>query len=61
MNNIIFNILAVLFLVSWHAIGEKSNTGTFVDSIPNLLAVAYFLLSRRVRNTFVVGPCPSPH
>jgi len=26
-----------------------------VDSIPNLVIVGYFLLSRRVRKTFVIG------
>jgi len=55
IHNIIFNILSVVFLVTWHAIGEKSTTGTIVDSIPNLVIVAYFLLSRRVRKTFVIG------
>lgn len=55
INNIAFNILSVVFLVSWHAIGEKSTTGTIVDSVPNLVIVAYFLLSGRVRRTFVVG------
>jgi hypothetical protein len=54
VHNIIFNLLSVVFLVTWHAIGEKSTTGTIVDSIPNLVIVAYFLLSRRVRNTFVI-------
>jgi hypothetical protein len=55
MNNVAFNILAVVFLISWHVIGEKSNIGTIVDSIPNLVGAGYFLLSRRVRNTFVTG------
>jgi len=54
IHNIIFNILSVVFLVSWHAIGEKSTTGMIVDSIPNLVVVVYFLLSRRVRKTFVI-------
>jgi cell division protein FtsW (lipid II flippase) len=61
INNIVFNILSVAFLVSWYVIGEKSNTGTIVDSVPNLVGAAYFLLSRRVRNTFVIGLRPSPH
>jgi hypothetical protein len=56
VNNIVFNILSVVFLVSWHILGEKSNAGTFVDSVPGLAGAAYFLLSRRVRNTFVIGP-----
>jgi len=54
INNIVFNILSVVFLVTWHAIGEKSTTGTIVDSIPNLVIVVYFLLARRVRTTFVI-------
>ena len=54
IHNILFNILSVVFLVTWHAIGEKSTAGTIVDSIPNLVIVGYFLLSRRVRKTFVV-------
>jgi hypothetical protein len=54
IHNVIFNILSVVFLVTWHAIGEKSTTGMMVDSIPNLVIVVYFLLSRRVRKTFVI-------
>ena len=54
MHNIAFNILSVVFLVTWHAIGEKSTTGTIVDSIPSLVIAVYFLLSRRVRKTFVI-------
>lgn len=60
INNVAFNILAVLFLVSWHLFGEKSNIGTVVDALPNLSFAAYFLLSRRVRNTFIIGPRPRP-
>ena len=59
-SNIAFNILSVVFLVSWHVIGEKSNIGTVVDSVPNLIGVAYFLLSKRVRKTFVIGTRPNP-
>jgi Protein of unknown function (DUF2569) len=54
-NNIAFNLLSVLFLVTWHLIGEKSTIGTIADSAPNLVIAAYFLLSRKVRTTFVVG------
>jgi hypothetical protein len=54
IHNIIFNILSVVFLVTWHAIGEKSTTGMIVDSIPNLVIIVYFLLSRRVRKTFAI-------
>jgi hypothetical protein len=60
INNIVFNILSVAFLVSWHIIGAKSNIGTIVDSVPNLVGVAYFLLSKRVRNTFVIGRAAKP-
>lgn len=55
VNNVIFNILAVVFLVSWHLIGEKSDIGTVIDSLPNLAGVIYILLSRRVRSTFIVS------
>jgi hypothetical protein len=53
INNIIFNVLSVVFLLSWHLIGEKSVIGTFVDALPGLIGVGYFLASKRVRNTFV--------
>jgi len=59
VHNIVFNILAVVFLISWHVFGEKSNIGTIIDSVPNLVAAAYFLLSRRVRKTFVVNHEPA--
>lgn len=55
ISNIVFNILSVAFLVAWHILGEKSNVGTFVDAVPGLAGAAYFALSRRVRNTFIVG------
>lgn len=54
INNVIFNISSIVFLVAWHLIGEKSNVGTLVDSAPNLIGVAYILLSRRVRSTFII-------
>lgn len=54
VNNVILNILAIVFLVTWHLIGEKSNIGTVIDSLPNLAAASYILLSRRVRSTFIV-------
>jgi hypothetical protein len=54
VHNIIFNLLSVSFLVAWHLIGEKSTTGTIVDSLPSLVVVVYFLLSARVRKTFVL-------
>jgi hypothetical protein len=57
LNNILFNISSVVFLVAWHLIGAKSSVGTLVDSAPNLVGAAYILLSNRVRSTFIVG-CP---
>jgi hypothetical protein len=54
MHNVVLNLLSAAFLLSWHLIGEKSTTGTIADSAPNLVIAAYFLLSRRVRRTFVV-------
>lgn len=56
IHNIVFNLLSVAFLVIWHVFGEKSNFGTVVDAIPGLVGAAYFMLSRRVRNTFIIGP-----
>jgi hypothetical protein len=56
VNNIIFNILSVAFLVTWHFFGEKSSIGTVIDSVPNLVGAAYILLSRRVRSTFIIRP-----
>jgi hypothetical protein len=54
VNNIVFNILAVVFLVTWHLFGEKSNIGTVIDSVPNLAGALYFLLSRRPRSIFLI-------
>jgi hypothetical protein len=54
INNIIFNISSMVFLVAWHLIGAKSNVGTLVDSLPNLAGVAYILVSKRVRSTFII-------
>jgi hypothetical protein len=54
-HNITFNVLSVLLLVVWHFAGEKSNVGTFVDALPNLASLWYFLVSKRVRNTFIIG------
>jgi hypothetical protein len=51
-NNILFNVLTVTFLLSWFSLGAKSPIGTLVDSLPALVAVAYFSRSRRVRNTY---------
>ena len=67
-NNIVFNLLSVLFVVLWHFVGEKSLVGTVVDSLPGLVGLGYVLTSKRVRGTFVSsrsrgraagGPCPS--
>jgi hypothetical protein len=67
-NNIVFNLLSVLFVVLWHLVGEKSLVGTVVDSLPGLVGLGYVLISKRVRGTFVCsrrrgrtagGPCPS--
>jgi len=67
-NNIVFNLLSVLFVVLWHFVGEKSLVGTVVDSLPGLAGLGYVLTSKRVRGTFVSsrsrgraagGPCPS--
>jgi hypothetical protein len=51
-NNILFNALSIVFLVSWFILGAKSPIGTVIDSLPGLVAIAYFSRSRRARNTF---------
>ncbi|HEY8310857.1 MAG TPA: DUF2569 family protein [Gemmatimonadaceae bacterium] len=51
-NNILFNALSIVFLISWFFLSAKSPFGTVVDSLPGLVAIAYFARSRRVRNTF---------
>ena len=52
VHNIIFNALSVLLLVGWHFAGQKSNVGTFVDALPSLVSLWYFLVSKRVRTAF---------
>jgi hypothetical protein len=52
VNNVLFNLLSIAFLLAWHLVGEKSNVGTLIDTAPNLLGAGYILLSRRVRSTF---------
>lgn len=54
VHSVVLNALAVLVLVSWHVLGEKSPVGTVVDSLPNVVGVVYVLRSRRVRRTFHV-------
>jgi hypothetical protein len=51
-HNVMFNVLGAVFLLAWHVLGEKSNVGTVVDTLPYLIGLAYILRSRRVRNTF---------
>lgn len=51
-HNVMFNVLGAVFLLAWHVLGEKSNVGTVVDTLPYLIGPAYILRSRRVRNTF---------
>ncbi len=52
IHNIIFNAVSVLLLVGWHFAGQKSNVGTFVDALPSLVSLWYFLVSKRARTTF---------
>lgn len=51
LHNNIFNVLSILFLIAWHISHMKSTVGTVVDSLPSLLLIGYFSLSRRVRRT----------
>jgi hypothetical protein len=55
IHNLIFNVLSVLSLLSWHFLGEKSLVGTIIDSLPGLVGLGYIATSRRVRATFA---CP---
>ncbi len=52
INNVIFHVLSIAFLVSWHIVGMKSTLGTVIDSTPGIIGVWYMLASRRVRSTF---------
>ena len=58
-HNIVFNALSIAFLLVWFSLSEKSPFGTIVDSLPGVLAVGYFVRSRRVRNTFLTTSAPS--
>jgi Protein of unknown function (DUF2569) len=51
-HNILFNALAITFLLVWFFLSAKSPIGTVVDSLPGFAAIAYFSRSRRVRKTF---------
>jgi hypothetical protein len=50
--NISLSALSVSFLVAWHFVGMKSQAGTVIDALPLLIGLWYFLVSKRVRNTF---------
>jgi hypothetical protein len=49
----VWNVLSIVFLLTWHVAGEKSNIGTFVDVLPSIVGIGYVLLSKRVKATFV--------
>jgi hypothetical protein len=50
--NIALNTVSVSFLVAWHFLGMKSQAGTVIDAVPGLIGLWYFLVSKRVTNTF---------
>ncbi len=58
-HNIVFNALSIAFLLVWFSLSAKSPFGTIVDSLPGVLAIGYFVRSRRVRNTFATSSAPS--
>lgn len=58
LNNIVFVLLSVLFLVLWHFLGEKSSIGTIIDSLLPLVGLVYLLSSKRAHSTFVLTRCP---
>jgi hypothetical protein len=53
LHSCIWNVLAILFLLTWHVLGAKSNIGTFVDALPSVVGIGYMLLSKRAKATFV--------
>ena len=58
-HTIVFNALSIAFLLVWFSLSAKSPFGTIVDSLPGMLAIGYFVRSRRVRNTFTATGAPS--
>lgn len=60
-NNVICNALVVVFLVCLHLLGMKSALGTIIDSLPSVLGTWYILVSRRVRNTFILTRSSRSH
>lgn len=53
-NTVIYGIISVLTLISWHLLGEKSSFGTILDSLLGIIGTCYFLTSGRVRRTFIL-------
>jgi hypothetical protein len=53
INNLIFNALSVIFLIAWHFLQEKSSFGTIVDALPGIIGFCYFIVSKRVKATFI--------
>jgi hypothetical protein len=51
-HNIVYNVVWVVFLVTWHFLGMKSPVGTVVDSVPNIIMLIYMVTSQRVKRTF---------
>jgi hypothetical protein len=45
--------LTIYFHVVWHALGMKSTTGLFVDSMPAVLGAIYFATSASARQALV--------
>jgi hypothetical protein len=50
--NLTLSGLWLAALVVWQFLGLKSPAGTIIDATPALFGIWYFLISRRVRNTF---------
>ncbi|WP_426247633.1 hypothetical protein [Nocardioides sp. LHG3406-4] len=53
VHNGIWAILTVVFLVTWHVLGMKSQIGVVVDSLPGLVGTLYLARSSRVKKTLV--------
>ncbi|MEV4569392.1 hypothetical protein AB0K12_36985 [Nonomuraea sp. NPDC049419] len=55
VNNAVWAISTVVFLLIWYFLGMKSPLGVVIDSLPGLVGMAYLARSRRVKETLVLS------
>lgn len=58
--NLALSGLWLAALVIWQFLGLKSPAGTIIDATPALFGLWYFVVSRRVRNTFTQARRSAP-